>query len=108
MGDFSAAVKVGENQDRIGTLKYMAPEVYCGKPFSANIDTYSLGLVMYELMRKKKDDALSQRLSGIPLPPIPEIDQALQSVILKACAFNPEDRFSSPTEMLDELMKVKG
>ena len=59
----------------------MAPEVYCGKPFSANIDTYSLGLVMYELMQKGKDDALSQCLSGVSLPPIPEVDKPLQSII---------------------------
>ena len=108
LGDFSASVKIGDKRDRIGTLKYMAPEVYCGKPFSANIDTYSLGLVMYELMQKGKDDALSQRLSGVSLPPIPEVDKPLQSIILKACAFNPGDRYSSPTEMLDELIKVNG
>lgn len=108
LGDFSAAIKIGDKRDRIGTLKYMAPEVYCGKPFSPNIDTYSLGLVMYELMQKGKDDALSQCLSGVPLPPIPEVDEPLQSIILKACAFNPEDRYSSPTEMLDDLLKMKG
>lgn len=107
LGDFSAAVKIGDKRDRIGTLKYMAPEVYCGKPFTSNIDTYSLGLVMYELMQKGKGDALSQRLSGVPLPPIPEVEKPLQSIILKACAFYPEDRYSSPTEMLDELRKLK-
>lgn len=77
------------------------------KPFTSNIDTYSLGLIMYELMQKGKSDALSQRLSGVPLPPIPEVEKPLQSIILKPCAFYPEDRYSSPTEMLDELIKLK-
>ena len=85
----------------------MAPEVYAGEWFSPNIDTYSLGLVMYELMQNTENNAFYGRLSGTPLSPIPEIDQPLQSIILKACAYNPDDRFSSPTEMLDELLKVK-
>jgi len=116
LGDFGASTKItdSQNQDQMGTLKYMAPEVYCGKPYSPNIDTYSLGLVLYELLnvnRKhdlaSKEAALSQRLSGAPLPPIPGVDKRLQSVILKACSYKPEDRFSSPTEMLNELLKLK-
>ena len=116
LGDFSASTKIGESRDadKIGTLKYMAPEVYCSKPFSPSIDTYSLGLVLYELLnvnRKhdpaSKEAALSQRLSGAPLPPITGVDKRLQSIILKACSYNPEDRFSSPTEMLNELLKLR-
>lgn len=119
LGDFSASAKIGEQHDldQIGTLRYMAPEVYQGKAFSPNIDTYSLGLTMYELLKvnriksnaslASREAALSQRLSGKPLPPIPGIDNALQSVIFKACAYNPEDRFSSPTEMMNELLKLE-
>ena len=54
-----------------------------------------------------KEAALSKRFSGDPLPPIPGIDKALQSIIMKACSYNPEDRFSSATEMLDEFLKLK-
>lgn len=116
LGDFSASTKIGDKQEQeqIGTLKYMAPEVYQGKPFTPNIDTYSLGLVMYELLKVNKlkdpasrEAALSDRLSSKPLPSIPGIDKALQSVILKACAYNPKERFSSPTEMLRELKKLE-
>ena len=116
LGDFGAAIKItdSQNQDRMGTLKYMAPEVYCGKPYSPNIDTYSLGLVLYELLKTNqkndlaaKEAALSKRLSGAPLPPIPGVDKRLLSIILKACSYKPEDRFSSPTEMLNELLKLK-
>ena len=41
LGDFSASLKTEDsrNSNRIGTLKYMAPEVYNGKPFTGNIDT---------------------------------------------------------------------
>jgi len=113
LGDFSASTKSGEkrNSDLVGTLKYMAPEVYAGKPFSSNIDTYSLGLVMYELLDSgspvSKEAALYQRFSGAQLPRLPRADETLQSIILKACAYKPKDRFSSATEMLNELLKLK-
>ena len=117
LGDFSASIKVGDppGVNQIGTLKYMSPEVYQGKTFSSSIDTYSLGLVMYEMLDgsqtrslEDREKALSRRLSGQPLPPLPGVDRKLQSIISKACAYDPKDRYSSPTEMLDELLKVRG
>ena len=111
LGDFSASMKIGEKPGRnqIGTLKYMAPEVYRGKPFSPSIDIYSLGLAMYDLLggNRGREDALSRRFSGEPLPPLPGVDRQLQSIVQKACAYDPDERFFSPTEMLDELMRVK-
>ena len=115
LGDFSASVKFSNHQDhdRIGTLKYMAPEVFRGDSFSSNLDIYSLGLVLYELLGgnqarrdASKQAALYQRLSGEPLPPIPGLERRLQSIVLKACSFNPEKRYSSPTDMLKELIKL--
>ena len=98
--------------DQIGTLKYMAPEVYAGRSFSYNIDTYSLGLVMYELLGSgssiSKEAALYQRFSGAQLPRLLRTDETLQSIIMKACAYRPEDRFSTATEMLNELLKIEG
>lgn len=122
LGDFSAATKLGDQQeiDQIGTLRFMAPEVYNEKPFSSNIDTYSLGIVLYELLNgnrmpfeskhpspEDRESALHKRYSGKPLPKIPGVDKPLQAVVLRACAFKPEDRFSSPTEMLNELLRLK-
>lgn len=125
LGDFSASTTIGEQHKtgQIGTLMYMAPEIYRGEVFSANIDTYSLGLVMYELLNGKKipflcedgaysdssleQDALSRRLSGEPLPKIPGVSGPLQSVILKACAFDPAERFQSPLEMCRALEKLR-
>ena len=92
----------------------MAPEVYHGKPFSSNIDTYSLGLVMYHMLNRNrakntvsKEATVSQRLSGESLSLLSGVDLHLQSIILKACSYKPEDRFSSPTEMLNELLRLK-
>ena len=53
-----------------------------------------------------RESALHQRYSGTPLPEIRGVDKPLQAVVLRACAFKPEDRFSSPTEMLNELLRL--
>lgn len=107
LGDFSASANIEDHQElkQIGTLKYMAPEIYAGRPFSSNIDTYSLGLVLYELLNGIQENMLQRRLSGEPLSPIPGISKSLQSIIFKACAYNPDERFASPTEMLNALTK---
>ena len=38
-----------------GTYTYMAPEVYKGDNYNANVDLYSLGAVMYKLLNNKLD-----------------------------------------------------
>lgn len=55
LGDFSASTIIGEQlkTGQIGTLMYMAPEIYRGEALFTSIDTYSLGLVMYELLNGK-------------------------------------------------------
>ena len=109
LGDFSASIRSNTQwRDRMGTPKYMTPEAYHSKALTPSSDIYSLGIVLYEQFAgtPSTKDALSHRLSGEPLPPIPGLDKKLQSIILKACAFRPEDRFSTPTEMLEELLKV--
>ena len=124
LGDFSASITIKDQlkTGQIGTPMYMAPEIYRGESFTTNIDTYSLGLVMYEFLNGNRvpflcgdgahessllvQNALSRRLSGEPLPEIPGVSRPLQSVILKACAFDPADRFSSPIEMRQALEKL--
>lgn len=110
LGDFSASINDNNQENnRIGTLKYMAPEVFQGEPFTSNVDTYSLGLVLYEILDPNhfsRRKFLSNRLSGTPLPAIPGADERLQAIIVRACAYDPGERYSSPTEMLKELMKL--
>jgi len=121
LGDFGIA-KIAEKTmygTYAGTRKYMAPEVYANKPYGVTADIYSLGLVLYWLLNncrlpflptdaKKisfgmEDKAIKRRFSGEKIPaPINGSDR-LKAIVLKACAFNPEDRFSSPVQMREAL-----
>ncbi len=107
-----------------GTKNYMAPEVDIGSDYDFRADIYSLGIVLYELANNnrlpflpdkqikditplERDDALKRRLSGKALPEPIGVSGDLARIILKACAFNPNKRFSSASEMKNALLNVK-
>ena len=124
LGDFGIAKTVEKTMGgtKIGTYKYMAPEVYNNQPYGAAVDIYSLGLVMYWLLNKRRmpfmplppakltmgmDEASRQRrFSGEPLPPPATGSDALKRIVLKACAFDPKERYGTAAEMLADLNSI--
>lgn len=125
LGDFGIArtiEKTTSGMSKKGTYTYMAPEVYLGKEYGFSVDTYSLGLVLYRLLNKsrapflppapepithnKQESALVKRMSGERIPKPYYADGRLAEIVLKACSFDPKDRYSSPMEMRDELEAI--
>ena len=122
LGDFGIA-KTAERTTsgtKVGTYKYMAPEVYNNKPYGPAADQYSLGLVMYWLLNDRRtpfspkkatateeDLARKRRFDGEQIPPPAHGSKQLQAIVLKACAYDPKQRFTSAAEMLEELKALK-
>ena len=123
LGDFGIARKLEAaqaNLSRKGTLNYMAPEVYKSEAYGSNVDIYSLGLVLYTLLNnnriaflppypqqityKDNEEALSKRLSGVPLTPPCNAGASLGATILKACAYSPQERYQTATEFKNALI----
>ena len=126
VGDFGIARELEKTTGALsskGTYNYMAPEVAAAKHYDATVDTYSLGLVLYRLLNnnrmpfadpdaemvtyQQRKDALDRRLKGEPLPLPAKASMPMAQVIIKACAFNPQLRFRSATEMKAALMAVR-
>ena len=121
LGDFGIAKNIEKTigGTKIGTYKYMAPEVYNNKPYSFSVDLYSLGLVMYWMLNAKRmpfmplppekikasdgEESRYRRLSGEKIPEPMNGSDGLKKIILKACEYNREDRFASAEEMLVAL-----
>jgi HEAT repeat protein len=118
--DFGLAAAMSHSNSRVtktghlvGTPSYMAPEQVRGLSVDQRTDLYSLGVIMYEMFTGAPPYAadnpmavLYQHLEGAKVPPSernPEISTALQAVILKAMAVNPDERYASATEMLADL-----
>ncbi len=124
LGDFGIARTSDHTMraTKIGTYGYMAPEVYWGKPYNASVDLYSLGLVLYWMLNERRgpflpllpdvptaedvSEALERRMNGEPLPAPKYGSEELKRIVLKACAFDPKDRYQSPGEMKLDLMQT--
>lgn len=84
----------------VGTPHYMSPEQMAGKQLDARSDLYSLALVAYEMLAGAKP----QRRVNEPPPPFPnfrrqpERPAAVEPVIQKALARDPDDRYPSTME----------
>ena len=94
----------------VGTDDFMAPEVFgmFGKyEYDSRADIYSLGITLYYLLNQNMfpfEDIDSQshflrRRSGEVLPPPRNTPDWLVKVVLKACAYKPEDRYANAIEM---------
>ena len=87
----------------LGTPEYMAPEHLRAEPCDQRTDIYSLGAVLYELLTGVPPHQAASpfevavlALSAPILPPsqrTPQIWPALEQVVLKALARDPDDRF---------------
>ena len=125
LGDFGIARTIERTTSGLskkGTYSYMAPEVYAGKEYGFSVDTYSLGLVLYRMLNKNRgpflpqppeaitydnrEQALARRVSGEPLPRPFYGEGRLGEIVLKACAFDPKDRYSSPQQLRQELEAI--
>ena len=85
---------------------YVPPEI-CDAYATLNttMDTYSLGLVLYQVFNNgelpfdSEESRKAMMEQGEPLPPPAYADYEMAEIILKACAFAPEDRWKDPIEM---------
>ena len=125
LGDFGIARKlenVTGGLSQKGTYNYMAPEVVKGSRYDETVDFYSLGIVLYWLLNKRRlpfvstekqlisyrdlEIANRRRLDGEPLPAPCNASPAMAEVILKACEPDPRKRFASAEEMKEALKSV--
>lgn len=125
LGDFGIARKLEKTKEslsRKGTYNYMAPEVYHGRDYGADIDTYSLGILLYKLMNhnrlpflnldkpnitsQERETALIRRFRGDSIPAPSNASPEFARIILKACSFQPADRYTSARQMGEELFEL--
>jgi serine/threonine protein kinase len=119
--DFGIAQIVGTTQYTVtgalmGTLNYMAPEQGLRNQCDQRSDIYSLGIVLYEMLTGftpfDADTPLAILMKHLhdPLPLPSQLDPALpaafETIVLKALAKNPEERYQSAEDMLAALKAV--
>jgi serine/threonine protein kinase len=93
----------------LGTPEFMSPEQIRGKPLDGRSDVYALAILAFELFTgqlpftgKSAQETMIARLRGAPLrlrDAKPDLPAKLETVITKALAVNPADRYATMEEL---------
>jgi len=112
IGDYglSKAMNMSQHSGQtvaVGTLHYMAPEIGEGR-YDRTIDIYALGALLFEMMTGQVPfygssvaEVLMKHLRSEVC--LDGIEEPFQSVIRKAMAKNPADRYQSVQEMVEAV-----
>lgn len=100
----------------LGTAHYLSPEQARGQEVGVTSDLYSAGVVLYEMVTGRipfdGENPVAIALKHVHEAPVrpneinPKVTPALQTIILKAMAKNPESRYQSAAEMRNDIMRL--
>lgn len=101
----------------VGTAGYMSPEQIQGQEADHRSDIFSLGVVLYELFTGElpfkgvHETAVSYEIVNVDPPPMsevnPDVDPALDAIVLECLAKEPSDRYQSVAELAKDLRRTK-
>ena len=101
----------------MGTPSYMSPEQVKGRPVDGRSDIFSLGVVLYELLTGEKPfpgqsitTVIYKIVNEEPIPPRqlnPSIHPGLNEIVLRALSKEPETRYQTCREMLEDLRNYR-
>ena len=97
----------------IGTPHYMSPEQARGRAVDGRADLYSLGIVLYEMLvghvPYRAEDSLAVGIMHItePLPTLPNELSALQGLLDRLLAKEPDDRFQNGHEVAATIVELE-
>jgi hypothetical protein len=101
----------------MGTPSYMSPEQVKGRAVDGRSDIFSLGVLLYEMVTGEKPfpgqnitTVIYKIVNEEPVPPRqidPSIHPGISAVVMKALAKEPEARYQSCREMLEDLRNYR-
>lgn len=120
--DFGLATWRGASQltkegTTVGTAAYMAPEQIQGKKTDPRSDLFSLGVVLYEMIARRRpflgdhDAAISYAITNEIPEPLQRyksgVHPGLEQLVARALEKDPSTRYQSASDMLAELKRIK-
>jgi serine/threonine protein kinase len=101
----------------MGTPSYMSPEQVKGRAVDGRSDIFSLGVMLYEMVTGEKPfpgqnitTVIYKIVNEEPVPPRqidPSIHPGISSVVMRALAKEPEARYQTCREMLEDLRNYR-
>jgi serine/threonine protein kinase len=120
--DFGLAKLAGTSRltkmgSTVGTLGYMSPEQVQGLEADHRSDIFSLGVLLYEMIAGRSpfngahESAILYEIVNVDVPPMtsikPELDPALDAIVLECLEKDPSERYQSVAEVAKELRRFK-
>jgi serine/threonine protein kinase len=117
LAQFQTETKLTRTGDLVGTLRYMSPEQALAQrgPLDHRTDVYALGATLYELLTLElvfdgadRHELLRQIAFDEPRPPRrlnKAVPAELETIVLKALAKKPDERYATAQEMADDLRR---
>src|SRR5246127_3788108 len=101
----------------MGTPSYMSPEQVKGRAVDGRTDVFSLGVMLYEMITGEKPfpgqnitTVIYKIVNEEPIPPKqvdPTIHPGISAVVMRALAKDPDTRYQSCREMLEDLRNYR-
>ncbi len=101
----------------LGTAQYLAPEQAKGQRVDERSDLYSVGIVLYEMLTGtvpfKGDTAVTVALKHVnemasePAQLVPGMPYALNQIVLKAIAKDPDERYQTAAQFARDLRSAQ-
>ena len=121
LSDFGVAKVMAENRMTItghlvGSPSYMSPEQADGRPCDPRADLFSVGVVLYQLITgvlpfrgQTAIETVRKVASGVYIDPVelePSIEGLVATIVRRALAVKPEDRYPSAEAMLTDVLNA--
>lgn len=100
----------------LGTAQYFSPEQAQSAGVDARSDIYSLGCVLYEMLTRQVPFTGSSPIAiaykHVKEAPVllsrlnPDVSPEMESIVMKALAKHPDNRYQSATEMQEDLLRA--
>ena len=110
-------VRTDHTNKAIGSVHYISPEQARGALTDEKSDIYSVGVMLYEMLTGslpfEADNAVSVAIMQLqsqakkPTEINPDIPEGLEEITMKAMQKNPEKRYQSAAEMLQDIQEFK-
>ena len=121
LGDFGIAQSdtkfSTENNEIVGSVYYLAPEITTGKAATPQSDIYAAGVTFFELITGHapfiKDNALDIAVAHVkekfpsPKKYLPNCPKELERIIFKCVKKDPKERYQTANELYDDLKNLK-
>lgn len=108
--DLGSCCEVFSHSTRAGTASYLAPERFNNAPVNERTEIFSIGVTLYQALTGQLPFGEIERFQTPafrdPKPPVslnPIVPPWLDAIIMRACAIEPESRYSHFSELLFDL-----